>query len=480
MSSNCNSASLNVYVPSAQNAWDAKKVNHLFKRIAYGVSASDTEQALLESPATLVDRLIDEALAKPLMRKPSWADDFDPEEPLANGPRLEWKVTFLNTMLKNGFRDRLSFFWSNHFVTGIPGYGCASYMYRYTKALQTHALGNFKTFIHEIGLESAMLLYLNGNQNTKNRPNENYARELYELFALGEGNGYTQTDIEETARALTGYNKRDTRCSPLYFVENNFDDGEKTIFGRTGNWGYDDVITILFEERGNQIARFIVEKLYRFFVHPELPENPAVINALAATFESSGFEITPVLRQLFKSEHFFNGDAMDVIIKSPVDLFLSFYGDTAFTVPDDDYMANIFRWSRNANQEVLIPPNVAGWQRDKDWISSPTLIARWTYVDRIIRDQFKANEEQFRSLALSITGPSNDVVYVSNTIVNKFLPEKLLTEQDYEIALDVFKSDSVPENYYEDGSWNLDDEAVPKQVCLLLSHIVKQPEFQLK
>ncbi len=480
MNSNCNNASLGVYVPTTSSPWNSKKIKHLYKRVAFGISPADAELLLGENPAEVVDALIDEALAKPLMAKPSWADDFDPANPVDIEPRREWWVTYLQAMFENGLRDRLSFFWSNHFVTGIQGYQCPSYMYRYTRSLQTKALGNFKTFIHEIGLESAMLSYLNGNQNTKNRPNENYARELYELFALGEGNGYTQIDIEETARALTGYNRRDSRCSPFYFVENNFDNEDKTIFGRTGNWGYDDVIDILFEERGAQVAKFIVEKLYKFYVHPELPQNPTIINELATTFESGGFEIVPVIRQLLKSEHFFSVDTTDVIIKSPVDLFLTFYKDAALVPPDRDYMLNIFRWARLSNQVVLEPPNVAGWQRDKDWISSPTLITRWTYLERIVRDQFRLNEDQFRSLALSITGPSGDVEYVSRSLVDWFLPADLLSLQDYENALDVFKSDAVPENYYEDGTWDLDYEAVPKQVCLLLTHIVKQPEFQIK
>lgn len=480
MSANCNTASLNVYAPSFGSPWTAKKVNHLYKRVAYGISPDDATLLMNRSPSELVDEIIDDAIALPNLPKPSWADDFEPEPSTYGQSRKEWKRTYLNAMFQNGLRDRMSFFWSNHFVTGIPGYGCPSYMYRYTKALRSNALGNLKTFVHDIGLESAMIRYLNGNQNNKNRPNENYARELYELFTLGEGNGYTQTDIEETARALTGYNKRDSRCAPFYFVEDRFDNGEKTIFGQTGNWGYSDVIDLLFEQRGEQVAKYIVEKLYVFFVNPELPDDPTIISTLAQTLRSNDFEIAPVLRQLLKSEHFFNEEAMDVIIKSPVDLFLSFFKDAQLTPPDDTYIDYLVSWSRVVSQDILTPPNVAGWQRDKDWVSSPTLIGRWTYIEHIIRNQFRANEEQFRALAISIAGQSGDVEYVSRSIVDWFLPHGLLSDQDYINALDAFKSDSVPENYYEDGTWNLSYMTVPKQVCLLLSHISKQPEFQLK
>ena len=140
-------------------------------------------------------------------------------------------------------------FWSNHFVIEFRDINQPAYLYQYYALLQTHALGNFKTFISEVGLAPAMLRYLNGFENKKNSPNENYARELYELFSLGEGNGYTQEDITETARALTGYNRSKTNGGIIEFNEKTYDKGSKTIFGQTGNWGYDDVINILFQEK---------------------------------------------------------------------------------------------------------------------------------------------------------------------------------------------------------------------------------------
>ena len=148
-----------------------------------------------------------------------------------------------------------------------------------------------------------MLMYLNGYENRNNAPNENYARELYELFTLGEGNGYTQDDITETARALTGYNNRQDG-GPIYFNPNRFDNGEKTIFGRKGNWNYDDVINILFEEKSDLISKFIVRKLYKHFVSPDV--NEAIVDELALYFINNNFELEPLYRKLFKSEHFIN------------------------------------------------------------------------------------------------------------------------------------------------------------------------------
>ena len=139
-------------------------------------------------------------------------------------------------LLNNGLHARLTFFWLNHFVTQYGEYRCPSYMYQYYTTLQKHAIGNFKEFVREIGLTPAMLTFLNNLENTRKRPNENYARELYELFTLGEDIGYNQSDIEETSRAMTGYNLREDRCGPISFDPTTFDNGIKTIFGRTGNW----------------------------------------------------------------------------------------------------------------------------------------------------------------------------------------------------------------------------------------------------
>lgn len=480
MITNCNTALLSPYAPTSENPWDLKKISHLYKRAAYGISPDSAALLLNGNPSNIIDTIIDEAIALPVLPAPSWADNFDPEMNTVVEERREWRRFIMGTMVQNGFRDRMAFFWSNHFVTGIQVYACSAYMYRYTQKLREHALGNFKTFVYDIGLESAMLLYLNGRQNRKNRPNENYSRELFELFTLGEGNGYGQTDIVDAARALTGYNARDTRCSLVYFNENSFDNGEKTIFGQTGNWGYTDLIDILFEQRAEEVSKYIVEKLYVYLVSPDLPTDPTIISELALTFRSNDFELAPVLRQLLKSEHFFSQDTMNVIIKSPVDLFLSFFNDAQLPLPDDAYLNSIVGWSRVVNQYVLTPPNVAGWQRDKDWISSPTMIGRWKYIERIINDRFQSDPERFRALAISLAGQSNDVVSISKSIVDWFLPDGMLSEADYLIALEVFKSDSVPDTYFEDGTWDLEYITVPKQVCLLLAHISKQPEFQLK
>jgi len=482
MSTNCNNASLTVYASSLP--WGIAEVNHLYRRAGFGISPEDAKSILTKTTEEAVDELVDNARDLPPTAQPPWANNYTDSDLLNNDLRVDWRYTIFTAMSNNDLRDRLMLFWSNHFVTEYQSYRCPSYWYDYINILQRNCLGNLKNFVHEIGLCPAMLVYLNGNQNRSQSPNENYARELYELFTLGEGIGYTQTDIEETAKALTGYTLRDDRCAPYTLRAEHFNTDEKTIFGRTGNWGYDDVIDILFEERPDEIAQFILQKLYRYFVHPELPDG-SLIDELATDLKNGGFELEPVIRKLLKSEHFFDADTRAVIVKSPLDLLISFYNDTMMPYPEQeaDYVANaLFWWGENMGQRLFDPPNVAGWQGDRVWINSSLLLSRWSYLEQMIKRLYNVyDKELFRNLAVSIVDDpaEDDVVQICNKIVDTFLPASLQSNLDYENALETFKS-TVPENYFEDGTWTLNYPTVPLQMRDLLIHIIKQPEYQLK
>ena len=497
---NCNTSTLAPYTTPL----DKTRAAHLYRRLGFSASVQTIDQAVGQNAGTLVDALINEAVNMPPSAPPLWADwnnsnypaDDDAARQLRRQQLDEWRITYTNALLNNNLRDRLSFFWSNHFVTEIDVYDCNSFLYYYTDCLQRNAIGNFKTFVSEIGLTSAMLFYLDGAYNNGNNPNENYSRELYELFTLGEGNGYTEEDIIETSRALTGYVERgEIGCEQVTFNPARFDAGTKTILGRTGNWGYDDVIDILFEERPNEIAGFICQKLYEFFVHPDSDDDAgnaqAIISGLANTFVDNNFEIAPVLAQLFKSEHFFDDEAIGVIIKSPFDIYLGLLNETSFTY-DDNLILNIVSTCRMLGQTLFDPFDVAGWQRDRSWINTNFIIGRWLTSEVFLELSFQANQEQFRTLAMEAVGAANSNTSnpetVVSALVNKFTPKGLLTAQDFENAMSVFKIEDVPENYYGPdyipgglGLWMLAvSPEVPQQVFFLLMHLIRQPEFQLK
>ncbi len=496
----CNLDSLDVYVPSPENPWNVTRINHLYRRIGFGASKAEVQAALTQNdPSALVDSLIDQAIALNTTPPPVWGfwnrDQFEAAPEETSFYRREGKNQMINDLIQNKVRERLTLFWSNHFVTEDDTYRSPAYQSQYYNLLQMHALGNFRDFVYDIGISNAMLVYLNGDENVRDRPNENYARELYELFTLGVDNGYTEDDIQETSKALTGY--VDTAGIPwgdILFDPTEFSNETKTIFGQTGNWTYDDVINILFQQRGNLVANFICTKLYTYFVSPTC--NDVIIAQMAQTFMDNNYEIAPVLRQLFKSQHFFNIEAIGAIIKSPCDLLICFFNELGFTLSTgnvNDYFRDA---SRVLGQDVLNPIDVEGWQGDEDWISPDLLIGRWESARFIISQAWNANQQQFREFVVGLpigtladgnlvaTMRSTDVDIVVRAIVNYFFPRGIDDTIIFNEILGVFK-EIFPPTYYEADAtapniWQLDYPEVSEQFLALLNYIVDIPEFQLK
>ncbi|WP_438710461.1 DUF1800 domain-containing protein [Aquimarina muelleri] len=491
----CNLASLTEYVPSPENPWNVSKINHLYRRIAFGASKTEVLAALAQNnPSALVDQLIDDALALNITPPPSWGlwnrDQFD-NAPLETFEyRQEGKKQMITDLLQNKVRERLTLFWSNHFVTEDNTYQSPAYQSQYYNLLQIHALGNFRDFVYDIGICNAMLVYLNGDENIKDRPNENYARELYELFTLGVDNSYTESDIQETAKALTGYvNTNNISWGDIVFDPSKFSNDSKNIFGQVGNWTYDDVINILFLQRETQVATFVCAKLYRYFVSPTC--NDTIVAEMVQTFIANNYNIATVLRQLFKSEHFFNIEAIGTIIKSPCDLNISFFNEIGFALPADVDLMDFYRNTvRILGQDVLSPIDVEGWQGDEDWISPDLLIGRWESIRYILSKAWSHNQDQFKDFLIgmpigepgdgNLVVTTDDVTLVVKTILLYFFPRGITDPVIFAEALGVFKIDGIPENYFEDGTWTLGYPEIPQQFAALLNYIAEIPEFQLK
>lgn len=480
----CNTSTLAPYVPTAQDPWNVSKIKHVYRRLGFSASQATVDNALALTPDQFIDDLVDTAFNAPPTATPFWGNyavsDFTDYETENNQYIFDWRIQTANDFMNADLKGRLTFFWMNHFVTELETYFYSPYLFQYYNTIQTHALGNFKDFVHDIGINSTMLIYLNGFQNTNNNPNENYAREFFELFTLGEGNGYTETDITETARALTGYNHWTEQGAPIYFDVSTHDTGSKTILGQTGNWGYADVIDILFQERALAVAEFIATKLYKFFVSPnvDLLIQNDIIQPLAQTLLSNNFDLVPMLKQLFKSEHFFDDKAIGVEIKSPYDVIFGFVKETTFFY-DNSILDAFIYYAALMGQEIYDPPDVSGWQRDEDWISTSTLTGRWQLMELYVDYIFNNFEFTLTDLARDLTNDSNDPEFITQVLVDHFVPRMLHTPGDYITATDIFKWD-VPQNYYDDGSWNLSWSTAPFQVALLLKHIARMPEFQLK
>ena len=470
------------FIPSKNNNWDLDKINFVFRRLGYGCSLSDINNYLDKAPSILIDELLTDAADLDPTEGPEWGfwnnKEFNSSPYNKSHYNTLWQKQGLNDLINNGFRERLTLFWSNHFVVEYKDFNQPAYLYQYYNVLQSNCLGNFKTFVREIGLNPAMLRYLNGYENKKNSPNENYARELYELFTLGEGNGYSQEDITETSRALTGYNKSNS-AGPITFNNNTFDDGEKTIFGKTGNWGYDDVIDILFNQKKTLIAEFICTKIYKYFVSPKVDEK--IVSELKLIFIENEFDLKPIFSNLFKSEHFFDSLNSNVLIKSPIDLMIGLHNSLGFQYSENlNFLINLRNKCRDMGQEIFSPVDVAGWQGDQDWINSETLPKRWEFADYLLIKYWQNNRYQFKKFAIDIAGKDEKDVEVIVTKIKNFLFCKYEIKTDeMSDAINVFKGE-VPENYFEDGTWSLTDNSVQKQVYDLLRFFIGLPEFQLK
>ena len=482
----CNNSTLTLYVPSSENAWNISKIRFIYRRLGFGISNEKAKPLLTKSPGELIEDIINSAKIMPLTPAPEWGfwnnDEINNSGNNQGYYKTVWQKQAFTNFLSDGFRERLTLFWSNHFVTEYYDYNRSQYLYQYHSRLQQYSLGNFKEFVSAIGLEPAMLMYLNGYSNKKKAPNENYARELYELFTLGEGNGYTSSDITETSRALTGYNKYSNgNGSAIIFNENTFDAGEKTIFGKTGNWGYQDIIDILFQEKKELIANFICEKLYRYFVSPVL--NKEITSELASTFISNNFELVPVYQQLFKSEHFFDLNSSNVLIKSPIDLFVYMQNDFEFVFPEN-FQKNHTNYMKarciEMGQEIFKPIDVAGWQENHDWISTGTLPMRWEFIEYILNRHWAGNKEQFRTFIISLVGEDEkDPKVIVDKLKDYMFCKYDIKEEERTDAINIFKGE-IPENYFQDGTWTLNYESVPTQVYNLMLFFISLPEFQLK
>ncbi len=476
----CVKGDLSIYQPSASKPWNALRVKHLYKRMGFGTNANVTKVVQTLTPSAIVDQILTEAMNAPLLEVPSWINltekDYESPEAIDINVRSMLR-NWMKDILQQEVRGKFILFWHNHFVTRVESYYFPTYIYEYHKLLQTMSFGNFREFTYEMGKTPAMLFFLNGFQNTQFEPNENYARELFELFTLGQDNGYTQTDIVEASRALTGWNNMGDYGSPITFQEWGYDQGNKTIFGKTGSWDYDELHDILFEERREQIAQFICQKLYTHFVNPT--PDKEIINGLAQTFLANNWELVPVYQQLFKSEHFFDEANINILVKSPYALYLNYLNDLDLSVTEK-MEEGLMYFTGILGQELGTPIDVAGWQGNRAWIDTARITGRWRTLSWWSYDINNNSPEKLSQLVFQLTDNEfeNDPALVVQKVIDHFIPRGIHTPEIYERALVIFKAD-VPQNYFDDGSWNISWDWVPWQMTLLLMYINRLPEYQL-
>lgn len=261
-------------------------------------------------------------------------------------------------------REKMALFWHGHFATRNIN---VLYQQQLLHVFREQALGNFGHLLRAVSKSAAMLAFLNNQQNKKQHPNENFAREVMELFTLGRGH-YTEDDIKEAARAFTGWGFQ--LDGTFVFRRLVHDAGAKTVLGKRGRFDGDDVLNILLEQR--QTARFITRKLYRFLVsEDDLPE--ARLQQLADRFYDSGYEIMALLEAIFTSDWFYSESNTGRKIKSPVELWVGLRRTLPLTLDDPEGQLLV---QKALGQVLLYPPNVAGWPGGRSWIDSSSLMLR--------------------------------------------------------------------------------------------------------
>src|ERR1051326_2115125 len=284
--------------------------------------------------------------------------------------RLSWMTRMLYT--QRPLQEKMVLFWHTHFATAASKVRAADIMLQRLQLFRDEALGNFETLLQKVTRDPAMLIWLDNNQNRKGRPNENYAREVMELFTVGIGN-YTDQDVKEGARAFTGYTS--DRSGQFVFSADQHDDGDKTFLSVTQNWDANDVLDALV--RHPATARFLTTKLFRFFVHDS--PDPATIDRLAATYTSSGFDIRAVVRDIFSGPEFLSDQAFRGNVKQPVELVIGALKALDVQNIGPDLPAS----TRRMGQDLLNPPDVSGWKGGDNWISATTVLERFNFGDRL-------------------------------------------------------------------------------------------------
>lgn len=274
---------------------------------------------------------------------------------------IRWLDEMINSEAQ--LREKVALFWHGHFACRV---GNSFFQQELLDVVRANALGSFKELLRGVSKSAAMLQFLNNQQNKKQHPNENFAREVMELFTLGRGN-YTENDIKEAARAFTGWGYN--VGGDFVFRKNQHDTGPKTVLGKTGNFDGDDVITILLEQK--QTAIFIIKKVYKFFVNENIDAEK--VEWLSNRFFQSGYNIKNLLEDIFTSDWFYAEKNIGTKIKSPIDLLAGIRRFLPMQMNNDQAQ---LLFQRTLGQVLFYPPNVAGWPGGKNWIDSSTLMLR--------------------------------------------------------------------------------------------------------
>jgi uncharacterized protein (DUF1800 family) len=459
------------YQPSEAAPWDLRRVGHLYRRASFGATSAELRHAIDLGP----DRAI-----SALLRGGDGLEAFERETgrqaasiARSNNGELA-SAWWLYRMLysPHPLREKLTLFWHNHFATSNRKVRNAGSMLGQYDLLRRHAQGSFRALLTDMSRDPAMLVWLDTAQSPRRAPNENYARELMELFSLGIHDAsrpgrrnYTEQDIREAARAFTGLRLENGRT---VFRPTEHDDGEKSVLGQRGRWQADDIVRICLDQPS--APYFIVRKLFRFLVSETITPTPELLGPLASEFRRSDYDFGALVERVLRSNLFFSPLAYRSRIKSPIDFALGIVRalegrvGTAALVPALEGLG----------QRPFYPPSVAGWEGGRAWLNGQTLLLR-------------------HNLALALTSTQD------GRFGRRTDPARLArahqyrsAEEQVEFFLELFLQNDVPDDtrprlldYLRQSSaqrapiyWTAEDSA-DQRVRSLCHLVLTRPEFQL-
>ncbi|MBX3441539.1 MAG: DUF1800 domain-containing protein [Planctomyces sp.] len=362
------------FTPTRRSRWDELKAAHLLRRAAFGASGPDVARAVQAGLEETLDQLF-----APGSGSAAFDADADrlEEGAVASGDARQLEAAWMHRLLNSPFplRERLTLFWHDHFATSQAKVDNLALMRDQVATLRRDALGNFPEMLHAMTRDPAMLIWLDSNTNRKGAANENYAREVFELFSLGLGN-YSEQDIREAARALTGWSVRDARA---HFDPAQHDDSEKTVFEQRGRFTSGDIVRLCLGRPA--CAMFLVRKLFQELVSDAGQPSEELLAPLAEGFRQRDFDIAWLVRRMLGSWLFYSDAAIQQRVKSPVELIVGTVKALEGRVGPVQAAAS----SAELGQRLYFPPSVKGWDGGRLWLNSSTLMRRQNLAFEVTR-----------------------------------------------------------------------------------------------
>jgi uncharacterized protein (DUF1800 family) len=467
---------LDPYVPTPTKPWNKRLVTHLLNRTMCGAKVSQVNSVASLTPTEAVDLLFQpQTLPDPPGSWVTEAPDFN--SPYNTQRMAQLRTWWVRLMYEQpiSIREKLSLFWHNHFVSEGQTVVIPQYMYIQNTIFRQMAYGNFRELAKQVTRDPAMLIYLDGRYNVVGNPNENYARELLELFTMGIGN-YTETDIREAARALTGWILSGLNS---VFVPSRHDNANKTFLGQTGNFNDEDIINIVFNQPVT--AKFICRKIYKNFIHESADMTYAaqVIDDMANILRNNNYELAPLLKTLFKSKLFYSDDILSSVIKSPLDLMIG--AIKLLNIEFDPSFINtrlnfVISQASSAGQYILEPPNVQGWVGYRQWLSTLSMPTRTAFLESIVTG-FQKNGQptgfSVDALQFALSFPAPNDAYQLTKDMTQHLVRLELTPKQIGVLLEVLLDGTLIQN------WNINDPLAASRIKKYLKSLVYLAEFQL-